>query len=268
MILVRRQLLFAEAPLLFELEELRVVALVLAQLPLAQRQDPVDGLVQQRQVVADHEHRAAEAFEFVEQPPLRRLVEVVGRFVEHHGLGLFVEHPHQVDASALTARERVEVLEQEVFFESESRGEARHLGLGLVTAELAELLLERGEAQDGLLGGVGRELVASVLHIGVEDVEPARREHVTQPDGLHAETAGHGLLGQVAQRALVADRARDAQVLGVITEQHRQERRLAGAVSTDQSHLLTVADGERDGVEDTSRTDLDSQISNYEHLAP
>jgi hypothetical protein len=45
-------------------------------------------------------------------------------------------------------------------------------------------------------------------------------------------------------------------MLGVLTQQDRHQGRLAGAVSPDDAHLLGVADGERDGVEDTPSTDL------------
>ena len=104
--------------------------------------------------------------------------------------------------------------------------------------------------------GFGREFVAGVLHVGVELVEPARREHVAESDGLDAESPGDGLLREVAHGALVRDGTLDAQVLGVLTEQDRHQRRLAGAVSPDDAHLLGVADGEGDGVEDAPSTDL------------
>ena len=145
--------------------------------------------------MADHEHRPTERFEFVEEPTLGRLVEVVGGFVQHHRLGLLVEHAHQVDSPALTTREGGEVLEQQVLFESKSVGQSRHFGLGLVAAALAELLLQRGEAGDRLVGRIRRQRVAGVLHVGVERVDATGREHVAEPDRLNTEAAGNGLLG-------------------------------------------------------------------------
>jgi hypothetical protein len=45
-------------------------------------------------------------------------------------------------------------------------------------------------------------------------------------------------------------------VFGVFAEQDGHQRRLAGAVSTDDAHFLGVADREGDGVQDASGTDL------------
>jgi hypothetical protein len=42
----------------------------------------------------------------------------------------------------------------------------------------------------------------------------------------------------------------------MFAEQDRHQRRLAGTVSSDDAHLLGVADREGDGVEDTPSTDL------------
>ena len=162
-------------------------------------------------------------------------------------VGLLVEHAHQVDAPALAARERVEVLEQEVLLEPQSGGQARDLGLGLVATALAEVRLERGEALDGLLGRIGRQRVAGVLHVGVELVEAARREHVAR--ARWARRRGRRGTGSWGRWLIVPwwlHRAGDAQVLGVLAEQHRQQRRLAGAVAPDQADLLAVADGEGD----------------------
>jgi len=55
---------------------------------------------------------------------------------------------------------------------------------------------------------------------------------------------------------LVRDRSFDAQVLGVLSQQNRHQRRLAGPVSPDDPDLFGVADRERDGVEDTPSADL------------
>ena len=93
---------------------------------------------------------------------------MVRRFVEDHGGGLFVEHAHEIDSTALTAGERVEVLQEKVLFEAQPGGEARHFGLRLVAPALAKLLFERGESLDRRLSWIGGEFVARVLHVGVE----------------------------------------------------------------------------------------------------
>ena len=135
-VLMCRDLLFRESALLVELQELGVVPAILAQLTVTQCEDAVDGTIEQGQVVADHEHRAAELFELVEEPALGRFVEVVCRFVQHHRLGLLVEDAHQVDAATLATRERTEIFEQQVLLEAESVGETRDLRLGLVASAL------------------------------------------------------------------------------------------------------------------------------------
>ena len=109
--------------------------------------------------------------------------------------------------------------------------------------------------------------MARVLHVGVESVDAARRQHVREPDRLDAQSPGDGLLWQVGERALGGDRSRDAQVLGVIAEQHREQRRLARAVSPDEAHLLAVADGEGDRFEQAPRPNLYAQLLDDEHLA-
>ena len=91
--------------------------------------------------MTDHEDRSTKLLQLIEEPAFGRFVQVIRRFVEHHGLGLLVEHAHEVDPSALATGERTEVFEQEVLLEAEAVGEARDFGLGLVTAALAELLL-------------------------------------------------------------------------------------------------------------------------------
>jgi hypothetical protein len=112
------------------------------------------------------------------------------------------------------------------------------------------------EALDRLVGRVRRQFVTRVLHVGVELVESACRQDVGESDRFDAQSAGHRLLGQVAHGPLVRDRSFDAQVLGVLSEQDRHQRRLAGAVSSDDAHLLRVTDRERYGVEDTPSADL------------
>jgi hypothetical protein len=108
--------------------------------------------------------------------------------------------------------------------EPQTGSESGDFGLGLVAATFSKCLLEPGEALDGLFGGVGREFVARVLHVGVELIEAPRRQDVREPDRLHAEASGHGLLRQVANLSLVLDRASDAQMLGRVAEQHREQR--------------------------------------------
>ena len=107
-------------------------------------------LVEQLEVVAHDEDGAVEAGQLVEQPPLGRAVEVVGRLVEDHQLGLLEEHPHEVDPAALAAGERVDVLQEEFLAQAEAVGQSGHDRFGLVAAVALELLLQIGEQLDVL----------------------------------------------------------------------------------------------------------------------
>ena len=143
----------AALPRLARLSQVRrVVALVLGDRPVRDVQHRVDGVVEQRDVVADEHERARQAGELAEQPALGGAVEVVRRLVEHHGAGPLVQDAHEVDAASLPTRERREVLEQQRLFEAEPRGEARHLALGDVAAPGGELRLEVAEPRDVGLG--------------------------------------------------------------------------------------------------------------------
>jgi hypothetical protein len=184
--------------------------------------------------------------QLVEEPPFGGLVKVIGRFVQHHRLGLLIEDAHQVHAPALSAGERGEVLEQKILFESEPVGQTSHFGLGFVATAFTELLFERGEARDGLVGRIGRQSVAGVLHVRVQTVNPSRRQDVRQSNRFDAESPKDRLLGQVRQSPLMRHRSGDAQVLGVIAEEHGQQCGLAGAVAPHQTNFFAVADGERD----------------------
>jgi hypothetical protein len=72
----------------------------------------------------------------------------------------------------------------------------------------------------------------------------------------------------MADRTLGLNGATYSKVLGRIAEQDREQGRLSGAVSPDESDLLAVTDGERHGIQDASSAYLDTQISDDQHLAP
>ena len=71
-----------------------------------QVEHPVDRLLQQGHVVADHHQTAAVRLQEPAQPDDGVGVEVVGRLVEQQRLGAGEQDPGQLDPAALTARER------------------------------------------------------------------------------------------------------------------------------------------------------------------
>src|ERR1700722_20760474 len=72
----------------------------------------------------------------------------------------------------------------------------------------------------------------------------------------------------MCERSLGRHRTRNAQMLRVIAEQHGEQRRLAGAVSADESHLLSVAPDKRHGLQNPTRPDFDAQILYDQHSRP
>ena len=245
--------------------ELRVVALPLGEPLVRNVQHLGDGMVEQLQVVAHDEQRAPEAGELVEQPTLSRPVEVVGGLVEDHELGLLKEHAHEVDPASLAAREGLDVFEEEFLAQAEAVGEARHDRLRLVAAVALELLLQIGEQLDVLLARLVGQRPARRAECVVEHVEAAGREDVGEPGRLQAEPAGHGGLGEVAERAEEPDVAVVAQMRGGLADQHGDERRLPGAVAPDEPHLLPGAHHERGVGQEGTVADLQGQARSDDH---
>ncbi len=245
--------------------EPRVVALPLGEPLVRDVQHLGDGMVEQFQVVAHHEERAVEAGELVEQPPLRRPVEVVGGLVEDHELGLLEEHAHEVDPAPLATREGLDVVEEQLLAQPEAVGQARHHRLGLVAAVALELLLQVREQLDVFLARLCGQGPARRAEGVVEHVEPAGREDVGEPRRLQAEPAGHGRLREVAERTEQPDVPVVAQVRGGLADDDGDERRLPGAVAPDQPHLLTGAHDERGVGQQRAVADLQRQSRSDDH---
>ena len=245
--------------------ELGVVALPFGQVLVRDVQHLGDGVVEQVQIVAHHEQRAGEPGQLVEQPPLGRTVEVVGRLVEDEQLGLLEEHADQVDPPALATRERLDVLEEELLAQARAVGQAGHHRLGLVTPVLLELLLEVGEELDVLRRGVVGHAPTGIAQRIVEHVETAGGEDVGEPGGLEPQSPGDRCLGQVAEGAEQADIALVAQLGGGLPDQDRDERRLAGPVSPDQPHLLARAHDEGGIREERAVANFDGESRSDDH---
>ena len=72
----------------------------------------VDHVGQQAHVVADHHQAAAVALEVITKPDHRVGVQVVGRLVQQHGLGIGEQDPGQLHPAALAAGQGVQRLMQ------------------------------------------------------------------------------------------------------------------------------------------------------------
>ena len=89
-------------------EVLRVRAAVLDELALVEVQHARDRLVEQREVVADHEQRAAVRAQELHQPLLGVDVEVVRRLVEQQQVAAREQDARELDAPALTTGQRAD----------------------------------------------------------------------------------------------------------------------------------------------------------------
>ena len=86
-------------------------------------EDPVDDVLEQADVVADHHQPALVAAQEVAQPDDRVGVEVVGRLVQQQRLRAAEQDPGQLDAPALAAREGAERLAEHAV--GQARGSRR-----------------------------------------------------------------------------------------------------------------------------------------------
>ena len=94
------------APLAFEGG---VAAAIERKLGAFERQDPVDRIVEEIAIVADHDHRARVAGNVIFEPERPFEVEIIGRLVEQEQVGLREErcrerHPHAPAAGEFRAR--------------------------------------------------------------------------------------------------------------------------------------------------------------------
>ena len=167
-------------------EVLRVGALVFDQLTVVEVQDPCDRLVEQREVVADDEQRAAERAQEVHQPFLGVDVEVVRRLVEQQQLVAGEQDARELDAAPLATGERLDREVEPVGRQAESGGDAANLRLGCVAARVAELLLGVRVRAHVLRRRVGVDRGVELGKAMRGAVEAAARQHVRQRGAVDA----------------------------------------------------------------------------------
>ena len=102
---------------------------------------PGDRLVEQFEVVADHQQRALVLAQESEQPGLGVDVEVVGRLVETQHVGAGEQDAGQLDPAALAARQRADRLIEAGIGDPESRRHRPCFALGGVATVGPERLL-------------------------------------------------------------------------------------------------------------------------------
>ena len=171
-------------------------------------QDAGDGLVEQVEVVADHEQRAPVGAHEAEQPLLGVAVEVVGGLVEEQEVAAGEQDPGDLHPAPLAARQRTDRQVEAVALEPEAGGDPAHLALGRVAAVDPELLLRPGEAGDRPLRRVLLHLDPQLLDPDHGLVEPAAGEDVADGGGGVVDAVEPGVLREVAEPAGAVDDAR------------------------------------------------------------
>jgi hypothetical protein len=160
-----------------------------------------DGFEQSR-VVGDHDDAAGVVLEVVPQPDHRVGVEVVGGLVEQQRVGAPEQDPGELDATALTARERTDLLGHDAVGKPEVRGDPRRLRLGRVAAGRHQLVLGPRVRRHRLLALLvvvrGRHLLRVALEPDEHAVEPSGGEDAVA--GRDVEVAGARVLREVADR--------------------------------------------------------------------
>ncbi len=196
---------------------------------LREHDDAVGRLRRGREVVRGHHHRAALALplvEHVEQPDLAARVERAGRLVEQQHARVHGDDGGDGDALLLAARERV-------------RRAVEELVDAQVVRDLGDEALDLVPRQAELQRPEG-ELVADV---GAEQLDVRILEHEPHPG---AEVAA---VGGVLERVLGERRAEGEDLPGAGEDEpveHLEERGLAGAVGSDDRHVLAGQDREVD----------------------
>ena len=224
--------------------------------------DAGDRFVEEVEVVAHDEQRAAVRPQELEQPGARVGVEVVGGLVEQEQVAAAEEDAHELGAAPLTAGERAEVEVEAIRAQADAVGELAHLRLRGVPTGRLELLLRGAEALDVLGRGVLLERDPQLLGARQESSSPRPEKHVGEDGGVVGDGVAAGVLREVAgeRRALDEPGPRP-----VGAAEHPQERGLAGAVAAHQADLLARAHLQRRTVDDPLSADLDHQATNGQH---
>ena len=200
------------------------------------------------------------------EPALGGEVEMVGGLVEHECVGPPEEDPDDVDAPALSARERVDVVEQRVLAEPDPFGQTGDVALEVVAARGAVALLEVGEGGDGL-GGRDRRPPpggpCAAPRRGRRGPGPTARgrSRWARARGL----PGVGTWGEEADGPLDVHVAGHPQVGRELPADDRHQRRLPRPVAADQAHLVVGPDHERGVAKQRPATDLDGEVAARDH---
>ena len=204
-----------------------------------EKPDLIAHLVQQLDVVGDHDEPALVLGQEITQPRDGIGVEVVGGLVEkqrRRGLARAIvggeENLRELNTTTLAAGKRFELLVEDAVRQTQVVTNLGCFGICLITTEGLEALLETGVFRDrGVALGPVLDLHNLLLtfHRGTELVEPAGREHTVARSLLNISLAG--ILWQVAN--LTGACHRPAVRLG-LPRQDAHRGRFASTVAADE----------------------------------
>ncbi len=225
---------------------LAVVARVGGDPPLVQLPDPGDDLVEEVAVVAHDHHRDRLARQVALEPLGRGDVEVVRRLVEEHHVGALQEQPGQHHPRLLAAGERQRVAVELRLGEAQAREDlldpvVDRIGVLVLDLLVERVVAERGPLAVGLIVRLGH-LLGGLFQLVLE-LDQRRQARLDDVDHRLARREV-GLLPQQADAD--ARPAVEIAVIGpVVAGQELHQRRLAGAVGSDQPDALARPDLER-----------------------
>ena len=219
--------------------------------------------LEQRVVVADHDQPALVRLEELAQPDDRVGVEVVGGLVEEQRLGAGEEDPGQLDAAALTTREGLELLGEDALLDPEAAGDRGGLGLGGVPAPGVQLGVGALVAAHRLLAD--RRVVAA--HVGLGLAQPAYDvvETARGQDPVAREDLGVADARVLRQVADLAGRLHRAGGGLCLAGEDLGERRLAGAVASDETDLVAGSHPEADVLHEQACSGTDFELVGGDH---
>ena len=208
----------------------------------------------------DDDHRALALVQHAFEPTNRVDVEVIGRLVEQHHVGIREQRLREQHAQLPARRHGAHRAEVQRLGNADGEQQLAGRGFGGVAVELRELALELGGVQ--AFGLAHRRL----------RVEPvALLIHLPQALVAHDHGMDHG---ELLERELILTQLTDARVrrdrdVAVrrleLAAQDLQERRLARAVRADQAVTMAVAELDGHVLEQRFLTELDGDVGSGNH---
>jgi len=159
--------------------------------------DTCDRLVEEIEIVGDHEECAAVGTEKCEQPVPRIGIEMIGRLVEQEEIASGEQDSGQLETAAFAAGEGPDGEFQSVGPKAKSVHEFARFGIGRVATFDLETLLSRGEPADVLLGRVLFHLEPEGLESLHRGIESSPGEHMGDRRRLRVDRILSGVLGEI-----------------------------------------------------------------------